>query len=235
MLDSGCSTCIGPISQVPKGARKHMTHSDIHLKGINGSITVLGEVNCDITISNHNTPVFKELNVPVAAQATLVLIGQNILGHDTLDSYSKNDRNATIEFRRTLTSGHTIRMTQILPAFFAYNSTSIITIERNCNLLGISAEQLKDDTYSEIIRALQSADSSGTHIDPEDHSATLLKKHMHQFFLEPGISVLMIRDSKHFPKLVVSYKLRARYLYQAHESTNNSGVTHMRELLSSYW
>ena len=45
-------------------------------------------------------------------------------------------------------------------------------IERKCNLLGITAERLKNETYSKIIRALQSADLSGTHIDPEDHWRT---------------------------------------------------------------
>ena len=45
----------------------------------------------------------------------------------------------------------------------------------------------------------------------------------------------MIRDSNHSPKLVVPYKLFTRYLHQAHESTNHSGVTCMRELLSNYW
>ena len=45
----------------------------------------------------------------------------------------------------------------------------------------------------------------------------------------------MIRDSNHSPKLVVPYKLRTRYLHQAHEVTNHSGITRMRELLSNYW
>ena len=100
MLDSGCSTYIVPISQQSKEARKHMTHSNIHLKGINGSITVLCELNCDITVGNHNSPVIKEINVLVTSQATPILIGQNILGHDTLDSYSINNRNATVEYSK---------------------------------------------------------------------------------------------------------------------------------------
>ena len=47
MLDSGCSTCIVPISRLPKEAKKHVTHSDVHIKGINGSITALGELHCN--------------------------------------------------------------------------------------------------------------------------------------------------------------------------------------------
>ena len=72
-------------------------------------------------------------------------------------------------------------------------------------------------------------------MDPDDHRTPLFKKHLHNFYLEPGTSVLMIRDSTHTPQLVVPYKLRARYLRQAHEGANHSGVTRMRELLSSYW
>ena len=45
----------------------------------------------------------------------------------------------------------------------------------------------------------------------------------------------MISDSNHSSKLVVPYKLRTRYLHQAHEGTNHSGVTRMREFLSNYW
>ena len=109
----------------------------------------------------------------MTAQATPILIGENILGHDTLDSDSINNCNATVEFRRTLSSGHMVHTTPILPAFFAYHSTSIIPMERNCNFLGIATEQLKGDIYSKIISALQSADSSDTHINPkitEQHS-----------------------------------------------------------------
>ena len=116
MLNSGCSTWVVPISQLPKEARKHMTHSDIHVKGINGSITILGELNCDITISNHNSSVFKEINLLVTAQAILILISQNILSHDTLNPYLINNHNAAAEFRRTLTSGHMVHTTPIIPA-----------------------------------------------------------------------------------------------------------------------
>ena len=96
---------------------------------------------------------------------------------------------------------------------------------------------MKDDTFSKIIRVLESSDSlDEIDVDADDHRAVLLRKHLNQFFWgEPGTSVLMIRDSYHSPKLVVPYKLRTRYLHQAHEGTNHSGVTRMRELLSNYW
>ena len=80
----------------------------------------------------------------------------------------------------------------IIDAFFVYHSTSIIPIERNCNHLSIAAEQLKDDAYSKIIRACPSSYSSGTHIEPKDHQVRLLRKHRHQFFLEPVTSILLI-------------------------------------------
>jgi len=105
MLDSGCSTCIVPISQLPKEARKHITRSDAHIKGINGSITAIGELNCNITIGNHDSPIFDGINVLVTAQSTPILIGQNILGHNTLDSYKINNQDATVKFRRTIASG----------------------------------------------------------------------------------------------------------------------------------
>ena len=116
ILDSGCSTYIVPISLLPKGARKYMTHSDIHMKGINGSIIALGELNFVITVGNHNSPVFKEINVLVSAQDTPILIGQNIHCHNTLDSYSINNRNTTVEFRRTLASEHTVHTALIITA-----------------------------------------------------------------------------------------------------------------------
>ena len=63
MLDSGCSTCIIPISQLLEDAKKHITNSDTLVKGINGSITTRGKLNCDITIGDRNSPAFKEVNI----------------------------------------------------------------------------------------------------------------------------------------------------------------------------
>ena len=104
MLDSGCSTCIVPISQLPKEAKKHVTHSDAYIKGINKSITALGDIN----IGNHDSSIFEDINVLVTTQDTLILIGLNILAHNTLGSYIIDNQNATVEFRRTLTSGYTV-------------------------------------------------------------------------------------------------------------------------------
>ena len=111
MLDSGCSTCIGPISRLPKEAKKHVTHSDVHIKGINGSITALGELHCNINIGNRDSPIFEDINVLVTTQDT-----PNILAHNTLDSYIIDNQKATVEFRRTLTSGYTVHTAPIIPA-----------------------------------------------------------------------------------------------------------------------
>ena len=72
-------------------------------------------------------------------------------------------------------------------------------------------------------------------MDPDDHWTPIYKKLIDKFFLEPGTSVLMVSDSTHSPRLVVPYKLRCKFLYQAHDCINYSGITRMNELLSSYW
>ena len=64
-----------------------MTHSNVPIKGFNGSITTLGELHCNINIGNCDSPIFEDINVLVTTQDTPILIGQNILAHNTLDSY----------------------------------------------------------------------------------------------------------------------------------------------------
>ena len=55
--------------------------------------------------------------------------------------------------------------------------------ERIYNHLGIAAEQMKDDTFLKIIRALEPSDSlNEIDVDPDDHRAALLRKHLNQFF-----------------------------------------------------
>ena len=111
MQDSGCSSCIIPISQLPEGAKKkkkkRITHPDTLIKAINSSVTILGELNCDITIGDRNSPAFKEVNILVTSAITPILIGQNILSYRTLNSYSINNQDLTIEFKCSLRSGHT--------------------------------------------------------------------------------------------------------------------------------
>ena len=60
-------------------------------------------------------PFFEDINVQVITQDTLILIRQNILTHNTLDSYIIENQNATVEFRRTLTSGYTVHTAPIIP------------------------------------------------------------------------------------------------------------------------
>ena len=68
---------------------------------------------------------------------------------------------------------------RITNALFAYRSTSTIPTERICNHLGIAAKQIKNDAFSKIIRALESSDSlDEIDVDPDDHRAALLRKHL---------------------------------------------------------
>ena len=126
---------------------------------------------------------------------------------------------------------------QAIDAFLAFHATSTIPVEEIADHMGIAAEQASDDILSKIIRALQLATPrpDATLLDPKDHRTGLYNKHMHQFYLEPGTSVLMIRDTTNTPKLVVPYKLRTKYLHQAHDCVNHSGISRMQEHLSSYW
>ena len=133
MLDSGCSTYILPIFRLPKEAKKHGTHSDVHIKGINGSITALGELHCNINVGNCDLPIFEDIKVLVTTQDTPILIGQNILVHNTLSSYVNDNQNATVEFRRTLTSGYTVHTAPINPALTSPHGPAygVLTIHNN--------------------------------------------------------------------------------------------------------
>lgn len=120
--------------------------------------------------------------------------------------------------------------------FFAYHTTSPIPTETIINHLNIAIEQVSDDMLSRI-KALQAVDSSEAPdtntTDPNHQHATLFQKHLHQFYLKSGASIL-IQDGQNMPKLLVPYKLSARYLYQAHDCISYTGVTHICEHLSSY-
>lgn len=86
---------------------------------------------------------------------------------------------------------------------------------------------------NQVVTSNEASESITT--DSSDYCATSFQKHFHQFYLEPGISVLMIRDNQNIPQLVIPYKLCTRYLYQFHDCTNHSGVTCICKHLSSDW
>ena len=115
MLDSGCSSCIIPISRLPEDVRKCMTCSDTLVKGINGSIATLGEITCDVIIGDHNSPAFKDINILITSATTPILIRQNILSHNTVKSYTVNNHESTVEFRHTLTSGCQAQTAPLVP------------------------------------------------------------------------------------------------------------------------
>lgn len=170
---------------------------------------------------------------PNPAGRTFILDGSSLRIY--VPSWCINDIDSLklIPKMHTPRNAHTQR--RISDAFFAYHTYSSIPAEQICEHLDIATEQQKDETLAGIIHALQTSYPDGPQIDPDDHRAKLFKRKLHQFFLEPGTTVLMIRDHKHSPRLVVPYKLRPKYLHQAHDANNHSGITRMQELLSGYW
>ena len=110
MLDSGCSTCIIPISRLLEDVRERMTHSDTFVKGINGSIATLGEITCDVIIGDHNYTT-----ILITSTTTPILIRQNILSHITINSFTVNNHESNVEFRCTLTSGCQTQTAPLVP------------------------------------------------------------------------------------------------------------------------
>ena len=111
MLDSGCTTCIIPISRLPEDARRHISKTNIRVKGIGGNISILGKLTCDITLGDDTSPAFCNVDTLITTSDIPILIGQNILGHHTLLSYTIDNQKATVELARTLPSGklkHTV-------------------------------------------------------------------------------------------------------------------------------
>ena len=115
MLDSGCSTCIIPISHLPEDVRERMTRSDTPVKGINGSIATLGEITCDVFIGDHNSPAFKYINILITSATTPILIEQNILSQNTVNYYTVKNHESTVELRRKLTSGCQTQTASLVP------------------------------------------------------------------------------------------------------------------------
>ena len=115
---------------------------------------------------------------------------------------------------KTHTPQSTYCYKRMADAFFVYHSTSTISTEKNYDHLKVAAEQLTDNLLLKIIQALQTKDpNQECHMDPEDHGTLFFRKHLQNFYLESGTSVLMIRDGTHTSKLVILYKLRSRFLH----------------------
>lgn len=79
--------------------------------------------------------------------------------------------------------------------FFAYCATSTIPTEKIIDHFKIAAEVASDNMLLRIIKALHAVDSNkalvANMIESSEQRATLFPKLLHQFYLEPGISVLM--------------------------------------------
>ena len=107
----GWLNSIIPISRLPEDARRHMSKSNIRVKGIGGNISILGKLTCDITLGDDTSPAFCNVDTLITTSDIRILIGQNILGHHTLLSYTIDNQKATVELARTLPSGklkHTV-------------------------------------------------------------------------------------------------------------------------------
>ena len=119
----------------------------------------------------------KTCSDPTPAGKTYKLEGSDL--HIYVPSWCIGEVNCLRLISRTHTLQNTCYHKWITNVFFAYHSTSTIPTERICNHLGIAAEQMKDDAFSKIIRALESSDSlDEIDVDPDDHWAALLRKHL---------------------------------------------------------
>ena len=146
MLDSGCTTCIIPISRLPEDARRHMSKSNIRVKGIGGNISILGKLTCDITLGDDTSPAFDTL---ITTSDIPILIGQNILGHHTLLSYTIDNQKATVELTRTLPSG---KLKHTVPLSTTVNPRIKPTHNLSHGALTISNEEPRGTTsHSQII------------------------------------------------------------------------------------
>ena len=102
MIDSGCSTGIIPISRLPEDAREHVMHSDILVKGINGNIYLRWT---NLRHHHHRQKLSRLQGSKYTSHKCHR--GQNILIFSTLNSYTINNQDSIVEFKRSLTSGHT--------------------------------------------------------------------------------------------------------------------------------
>ena len=93
----------------------------------------------------------KTCSDPTPAGKTFKLKGSDL--HIYVPSWCIGEVDSLQLIPRTHTPQNTRYHKRITNALFAYHSASIISTERVCNLLDIAAEQMKDDTFSKIIRA----------------------------------------------------------------------------------
>ena len=73
-----------------------MSKSNIRVKGIGGNISILGKLTCDITLGDDTSPAFCNVDTLITTSDIPILIGQNILGHHTLLSYTIDNQKATV-------------------------------------------------------------------------------------------------------------------------------------------
>ena len=107
-------------------------------------------------------------------------------------------------------------------AFLALSSEVDSVTDNLCEQINIAVERSLDETLAKIIKTLHNGKlDKKFEIDTQDHRASIFMKHIDKFYLEPGTSILMLRDSNKAPKLVVPYRMRSAYLHQAHDCINH--------------
>lgn len=80
-----------------------------------------------------------------------------------------------------------------MESFLTLNSRDNELVDSLCEHVDIAAEKSSDEALASIIKAIQNDNIDRTFkIDPQDHRVHILMKYLRQFFLEPGISMLMI-------------------------------------------
>ena len=108
----------------------------------------------------------KTCNNPALAGKTYKLEGSDLYIY--VPSWCIGEVDSLQLIPRTDTPQNTRYHKRITNAFFTYHSTPNIPTERICNHIGIAAEQMKDDAFSKIIRALESSDSlNEIDVDPD--------------------------------------------------------------------
>ena len=105
MIDSGCSVTIIPSHLIPRDLRGHMSATSVERAGIPGSIHASAEVLCDITVGEIESPSFKEIRVLVVSVDIPLLLGQDILSHESVKEYSIDTANNAITFTRIMGVG----------------------------------------------------------------------------------------------------------------------------------
>ena len=100
MLDTGATISTFPICRLPQAAISAIRPTNSRLSGIGGSASLAGEITASIHLGNRSTPPIKNVKILVTHANTPVLIGQNILKHQTMKYWYEDPQNNCVNFHR---------------------------------------------------------------------------------------------------------------------------------------